>query len=1355
MFFTDANTTIRWVDVNMVRSCRLKEKSVIENMDQESCEIFYPSWVDSHYPNRPAELENMHLYEFSSWFDLVSVEPSRLVLYYPFMGGFLKKRQRCYLVNHYKYNAEQEPEKYYYSLLLLFKPWRNSESLMGESESYLLEFEKCKDDLIGAVDYHNRLQKMQRSDQAVREQIDKRRKEIEQEDNATAAEEIPDPIVHAYSEAQEAMVEFEEGLDNEDDVDVDAMVEKLNEDQRRVFDRVSSHLREQCSSTDSSDLEALRMFVSGCGGTGKSFLIKTIKYWVKSKTGKHVAVTAPTGISAFNVNGLTIHRLLQLPVEHGKTPEYRELSDDALKIVREKLKNLVLLIIDEISMVSHVTLLYIHLRLTEIFQTENVHNGWFGCKNILLLGDLLQLPPVFENPVYAPLTSAIVRKHTGSLGGVDIWEPLFIYDELTINMRQKEHHQFAALLGRVRLGKVNAADLKLLNERKLKLQSQSITERLKEIVSQLSKLPSDTVCLLPTRYMCSEINNQILKDLPGDEYSLVAEDSIDCLPSVMHKVKKKLMQYREDSTQTAGLENVITVKIGCKVMLRRNIDVTLGLVNGAIGTVQTIQCSIDEANKYDSVTILFQNNQEHCLKRVSTKFEVFSKAFVIRSQFPITVAYSITIHKSQGLTLNNVLTDIGNSVFTCGQAYVALSRVTTIEGLYLINFDPRSIKALDSALLEYNRLRQKFRPTLEQFTVTKRRPNRVNDIQWCSIQKVSAIQRPGPTGSIPLIATKVKPFANVDGVSSYANSVIQCLLLSPHIRNSILQGFDGAMKTLCVRYNSSESITLDCKEVRDELGNPFNTSCSQNPLMFLQGLIEHTAELRTVLNHTVAVQARCTKCGLYDRFVSEEYIADLSVPSSQKSFKVDQLFKVSKEWVQSSKDRCLHCHCAMEISREIVKANKVLIFKLNVWKFTNGNVSQRSTSVTGVSDSIVQINCCKYKLMSAVSQGAITTKPGGQYKAILSVHSKWLHCTDLSISQTSWPRGSKGVYLLFYQAELISLPVKASPADTRTESRYQGMPNTTEMTVLPPSTSSNARTASSTRTTQDSTESATTTTREHRYLNCRKFTNNDGVSCYANCILQSLLQHMPLRSAFISSRYRALRSLSQSYGEESNSATLSSRQVRRMLGAPYSETQQQDASEFLVSLCTFCSQIRSCLEFCTRSRTRCTRCPYTRFHDENNTVLLLTIPESCRSVTISNLLTRMRTWETLNDSHCTACGIDGAVYRTCHDIVRANELLIVQLKVYVFGRDGVTHKVHVSVDDVHSAIIILGQRYTVKNIVCHHGPSALSGHYTSYHRQDRGWVLVNDTHLTRMSEPTTECDVFMLFYTKDGPITSS
>ena len=123
------------------------------------------------------------------------------------------------------------------------------------------------------------------------------------------------------------------------------------------------------------------MFISGCGSTGKSYLIKTIKIWVCTATDKHVVVTAPTSIAAFNINSLTIHRLLQIPVEHGKTPQHRPLSDDRFKIIRQCLHNWILLLADEISMVNHITLLHIYLQLTEIFQTEDTKKGWFGKKH--------------------------------------------------------------------------------------------------------------------------------------------------------------------------------------------------------------------------------------------------------------------------------------------------------------------------------------------------------------------------------------------------------------------------------------------------------------------------------------------------------------------------------------------------------------------------------------------------------------------------------------------------------------------------------------------------------------------------------------------------------------------------------------------------------------------------------------------------------------------------------------------------------------------------------------------------------------------------------------------------------------
>ena len=231
---------------------------------------------------------------------------------------------------------------------------------MGTHETFAEAFHALKVESVDAVNYHNHLQQHQGKDKTVRMQIDRRRTEIEVEEQNASKEAVEnDPLLYGVTEVQEAMADFEAALIDDENADVDAMIENLNEDQLRIFNTVRNHVQTQCKSSQIENAEALRMFISGCGGTGKSYLIKTIKTWVCTATEKHVAVTAPTGIAAFNINGLTIHRLLQLPVEHGKTPQYRPLSDDSLKIIRQRFHNLILLIIDEISMVSHITLLYI------------------------------------------------------------------------------------------------------------------------------------------------------------------------------------------------------------------------------------------------------------------------------------------------------------------------------------------------------------------------------------------------------------------------------------------------------------------------------------------------------------------------------------------------------------------------------------------------------------------------------------------------------------------------------------------------------------------------------------------------------------------------------------------------------------------------------------------------------------------------------------------------------------------------------------------------------------------------------------------------------------------------------------
>jgi len=207
------------------------------------------------------------------------------------------------------------------------------------------------------------------------------------------------PISVQNVEAGKAMQDFKDLGNKCEEIDISEMISKLNADQRRVFDKVTKTV---------TSGKILQLYISGEGGSGKSFLIKTIKCWIKQNLNKDTAITAPTGIATFNIDDLTIHRLLQLPVEHGHTPKYKQLSDHVLQVLRSDLKDVILIMIDEVSMISNLILMYIHLRLSQIFDTTDCDDGWFGQKHILLFGYLLQLPPIHEDSAFIYLADGYI-----------------------------------------------------------------------------------------------------------------------------------------------------------------------------------------------------------------------------------------------------------------------------------------------------------------------------------------------------------------------------------------------------------------------------------------------------------------------------------------------------------------------------------------------------------------------------------------------------------------------------------------------------------------------------------------------------------------------------------------------------------------------------------------------------------------------------------------------------------------------------------------------------------------------------------------------------------------------------------
>ena len=414
-------------------------------------------------------------------------------------------------------------------------------------------------------------------------------------------------------------------------------------------------------------------------------------------------MAAPTGLAAFNVGGVTIHRLLQLPIEHeGKTAGYWSLPKESQKIMRAILRDVKLLIVDEVSMLSNLNLAYMHLRLEEVFGGDE----WFGSLNVIFVGDLLQLPPVNGASVFEKMVNKAILSKLGCMLSVNIWQETVMYDELTINERQKTDMEYCVVLDEVRRGCPSSKTVALLND-------QLIQGDVVEHFQNLQQSGQSPVFLFPTRKSCEQFNVEMLSRLESKVVEVPCSDEIDETSGTQKWSKRaasELERVNKDCNLTAGLEAVLRIAIGARVMLRRNIDTKCGLVNGAIGTVTCIGANC--------ITVQFDHIPEAVkLEKVRSRFIVMKNFYVYRKQFPLILAYAVTIHKCQGLSLDCAVMDLSDNVFCPGMAYVALSRVRTLAGVHLIAFNPTSIMVSTKCLEEINRLRQLYRQDLPAYTL--------------------------------------------------------------------------------------------------------------------------------------------------------------------------------------------------------------------------------------------------------------------------------------------------------------------------------------------------------------------------------------------------------------------------------------------------------------------------------------------------------------------------------------------------------------------------------------------------------------------------------------------------------------
>ena len=410
------------------------------------------------------------------------------------------------------------------------------------------------------------------------------------------------------------------------------------------------------------------VFMTGRAGTGKSTFLR----YICRHTRKRHVVLAPTGIAAVNVGGMTLHSFFRIPFK----PILPDDPEFALSRLKKRMKypkshkklleNLDLIIIDEISMVRADVLDFID-KILRVY-SGNMPEP-FGGKQMLFVGDVFQLEPVVTSDMRDVLSRVYKRPFFFSARVFDDFSIVPI--ELRKVYRQSDS-SFIAILDRLRMGRAEQGDIAVINSR-YDLSSADASE-------------SDKIAmtLAPRRDMVDAINESHLNALPSKEVTYIGSVKGD---------------FPENSFPT----NIdLTLKEGAQVVFLRN-DYERRWVNGTIGVVVRTDP--------ESVSVRTENGETHTLEQEvwsNVKYEFDEKENTVTEkvlgtfvQFPLRLAWALTIHKSQGLTFNNVVIDIGQGAFSGGQSYVALSRCSSLAGIRLTAMFRQSDFFVNPAIVEF------------------------------------------------------------------------------------------------------------------------------------------------------------------------------------------------------------------------------------------------------------------------------------------------------------------------------------------------------------------------------------------------------------------------------------------------------------------------------------------------------------------------------------------------------------------------------------------------------------------------------------------------------------------------------
>lgn len=415
-----------------------------------------------------------------------------------------------------------------------------------------------------------------------------------------------------------------------------------------------------------SYLNEENLFITGPGGTGKSYAIKEIYKHAKSNN-KNIYVTALTGVASIllDCNATTLHSWSGIGI--GNKTEVKIINKvTKSNFYRHNWENTDILIVDEISMMS----CKIFELLDKIGKTIRSNKKPFGGIQIIFSGDFFQLPPVkeidfcFESEIFNKSFDRIINL-TKVYRQSDI-----LYKKLLLNMRK----------GLISKNSINILKSKIIGE-------------------DFDKNTNNITRLVPTKNKSNLINEYFLNQIKSKKfiYKRTYKENTNNLTNI-EKIKLDIMTHLEKENEynfikesTLSEENLV-LKKGSYVMCIANLDLTLGIANGSTGII------IDFSTKKLPIVQFGENKIE--IKKKEWKSEHVPGISMF--QIPLILAWGITIHKAQGLTLDKAIIDIGDDIFEAGQMYVALSRLKSLDGLYLKEFNINNLKINKKVLDYYN-----------------------------------------------------------------------------------------------------------------------------------------------------------------------------------------------------------------------------------------------------------------------------------------------------------------------------------------------------------------------------------------------------------------------------------------------------------------------------------------------------------------------------------------------------------------------------------------------------------------------------------------------------------------------------